>query len=202
MLASVLRARQMGTALTTIAAVSAATLLAGDNVIELRYGSGAGIPYATLLPALSGSIVAAAARTGVAEFEGVAARPLAVYRALALGIAVAWAVLWAVIAQPSLPGSPGDLAAVRNVAGFTGLGLLAAQVVGGRLAWIAPVGVAISALSLAGGTPQRAGEALLWPLAADHSVPAAAVALASFAAGVTLVLARGTREPVATEAEV
>jgi hypothetical protein len=189
---AVLRARQLPTTLAVIAAVSAVAPLAGTRVIEVRYGSGAGIPYATLIPALSGSLVAGSARTGVPELEHLAARSLVPYRALALAVAVGWAVGWAVVAQPSLPGSPGDVAAARNVLGFTGLGLLASLVVGARLAWVVPVSVVIAVLSLAGA---GSAEVLVWPIARDGSVAAAGVALVSFTAGAVLVVARGTREP-------
>jgi hypothetical protein len=189
---AVLRARQVHAALVVIAAVSGAALVAGDNVVELRYGSGAGIPYATLVPALSGSLVAGAAQTGAPELERLAARSLVPYRALALAVAVGWAVGWAVVAQPSLRGSPGDVAAARNVLGFTGLGLLASGVVAARLAWVVPVGVAIAVLSLAG---EASPDALVWPLARDGSAAAAVVALTSFAAGAALVVFRGTPGP-------
>lgn len=192
---AVLRARHLPAALVVMAVVSVLVmLLARDHMIELHYGSGAGIPYATLLPALSGGLVAGAAGTGVPELERLAARPLVPYRALALAVGTGWAVLWAVIAQPTLPGSPGDVAAARNVLGFTGLGLLASGVAGARLAWVAPMGVGIAVLSLAG---EASPAVLVWPIAPDGSVAAAAVALASFGAGAALVVVRGTREPVA-----
>jgi hypothetical protein len=190
-LLAVLRARHLPGTLVAIAVVSGAALLAGDRVIELRYGSGAGIPYATLIPAVSGGLVAGASGTGVPELERLAARSLVPYRALALAVGVGWAVLWAVIAQPSLPGSPGDVAAARNVLGFTGLGLLASGVVGARLSWVLPVGVAIAVLSLAGGASPGV---LVWPIARDGNAVAAAVALTCFAAGAVLVVLRGTRE--------
>jgi hypothetical protein len=193
-LLSVVRARQLPTTLAVIAAVSAVAPLAGTRVIEVRYGSGAGIPYATLIPALSGSLVAGAAGTGVPELERLAARSLVPYRALALALAVAWAVGWAVVAQPSLPGSPGDVAAARNVLGFTGLGLLASLVIGARLAWVVPVSVVIAVLSLAGAAPP---DVLVWPIAPDGNGTAAVVALVSFAAGAVLVVAFGTRQPAA-----
>jgi hypothetical protein len=185
--------------LVVIAAISGGSLLAGERVIELRYGSGAGIPYATLVPALSGGLVAGAAGTGVPEFERLAARSLVPYRALALAVGVAWAVVAAVVAQPSLPGSPGDVAAARNVLGFTGLGLLASGVVGARLAWVVPVGVGIAVLSLAGEASPEVlvwPGVLVWPIARDGSATAAVVALTCFAAGAILVVLRGPRETV------
>lgn len=191
---SFLRARSVGTSLAVIAAVSAVSLLAGENLIDLRVGSGAGVPYATLAPAMSGSLIAASARSGLFRQEQLASRNLWGPRAALLLGMVLWAAAWAAIAQPTLPHSPGDVAAVRNVVGFTGLGLIASRIVGGRLAWIAPISMAIAALTLASSSGQSRGAALVWPLTADGNVTAALVALTIFAVGAGVVIAQGTRE--------
>lgn len=191
---SFLRARSVGTSLAVIAAVSAVSLLAGENLIDLRVGSDAGVPYATLAPAMSGSLIAASARSGLFRQEQLASRNLWGPRAALLLGMVLWAAAWAAIAQPTLPNSPGDIAAVRNVVGFTGLGLIASSIVGGRLAWIAPISMAIAALTLASSSGQSRGAALVRPLTADGNVTAALVALTLFAVGAGVVIAQGTRE--------
>jgi hypothetical protein len=85
----------------------------------------------------------------------------------------------------------GTLGMLRNVAGLTGIGLLAAAVTGGALAWIGPMAylvVAELALVNAWVTPWT------WPARPPHDRGAAICAAAVLAAGLVVTTARGARD--------
>jgi hypothetical protein len=84
----------------------------------------------------------------------------------------------------------GTLALLRDLAGFTGIEVLAGAVLGGGLAWIGPLGylaVAMPALTGHWTTPW------LWPARPPHDHGAAICAGLVFAAGLAAVTARGAR---------
>jgi hypothetical protein len=189
-----LRARRQAAVAVGVALVGAVTLALGHRVFLLRYGSGASVPYATLTPAFSAGLVALSCRSGMHEWEQAAARPLAAYRAVSLGLVLGWAIVWTVLAQPAVPGSLGDAAAVRNLLGFVGIALGTGAAIGGRLAWVGPLVTAITVLSL-GSSVTGSNVLLVWPLAPDSNVAAWSAALLLFLAGTVLVVVKGTREP-------
>jgi hypothetical protein len=85
----------------------------------------------------------------------------------------------------------GTLGMLRNVAGLTGIGLLAAAVTGGALAWIGPMAylvVAELALVNAWVTPWT------WPARPPHDRGAAICAAVVLAAGLVVTTARGARD--------
>jgi len=89
-----------------------------------------------------------------------------------------------------LPG--GTLALLRNLAGMTGTGLLAAAVLGGAFAWIGPMAyLLVTEGALAGGwtTPW------IWPARPPHDVGGALCAYGLFAAGLAAVTLLGARDP-------
>ncbi|HWG61702.1 MAG TPA: hypothetical protein VG253_08320 [Streptosporangiaceae bacterium] len=88
----------------------------------------------------------------------------------------------------SLPG--GTLALLRNVAGATGIGLLAAAVVGGSLAWTGPMAyllLAETALSESWTTPWA------WPARPPHDTGAVICAALAFGSGVAITTVLGAR---------
>ncbi|HEX4061817.1 MAG TPA: hypothetical protein VHY58_12440 [Streptosporangiaceae bacterium] len=107
--------------------------------------------------------------------------------ALALA-AVAFGLLAAGGAGGYLPG--GSLALLRNFGGMTGIGLLAAAVLGGSFGWTGPMGyLLITEGALAGGwtTPW------IWPGRPAGDLGGALCAAAVFAAGLAAVTLLGTR---------
>ena len=87
----------------------------------------------------------------------------------------------------------GFLAMLRNVAGFTGVGLLSAAVLGGMLAWAGPMAyLVLTETMLAGG---RASP-WVWPTKPPHDLGAALCAAGVFAAGALLIMLRGARVSV------
>ena len=87
--------------------------------------------------------------------------------------------------------SGGSLDLLRNVAGLAGLGLLAAVVTGGLLAWTGPLGyVMLAEIGLVAGW----GSPLLWPGRPSHDLGGALCAGLVFAAGLVVTTVRGARD--------
>jgi hypothetical protein len=103
------------------------------------------------------------------------------------GIAIG--VLAAGATAAHLAGGAAGLA--RDLAGLTGIALLAAAVAGGALAWIGPIaylGVTLPALSGDWTTPW------VWPARPPHDRGAAICAALVFAAGAAVITVRGARD--------
>jgi hypothetical protein len=116
--------------------------------------------------------------------------------AAAVGLtAIAFGALAAGATGGSLPGGSatgGSLALLRNVAGITGFGLLAAVLLGGMLAWLGPMAyVLVTEVALQGPLPTTPW---VWPARPPHDLGAALCAGGVFAAGAVLITVRGARE--------
>ena len=115
---------------------------------------------------------------------------------LRLGAAILLtAAAFGALALGSTPGGlPGGIPALlRNVAGMTGTGLLAAAVLGGALGWAAPLAyLVLTEGAFAGSwtTPWA------WPTRPPHDLGGALCAGAVFAAGLLATLVRGARESI------
>jgi hypothetical protein len=89
-----------------------------------------------------------------------------------------------------LPG--GSLAMLRNLAGMTGVGLLAAAVIGGAFGWVGPMAyLLVTEGALAGSwtTPWE------WPARPSHDLGGALCACGVFAAGLVAITLFGARDP-------
>jgi len=90
----------------------------------------------------------------------------------------------------------GTLAAVRNVAGITGIGLLCAVAFGGGLAWAGPAGYLV--VGVFGLYTQWHHPALttpwIWPDRPPHDLGAAMCAALVFVLGITAITLRGARD--------
>jgi len=113
---------------------------------------------------------------------------------LALPVALAGAAVGALAAgSASAHLAYGCVGLVRDLAGFTGIALLAAAVLGGALSWIGPVaylGVTLPALSGGWATPW------IWPARPPHDRGAAICAALVFAAGAAVITVLGARDSV------
>jgi len=90
----------------------------------------------------------------------------------------------------TLPG--GVSALLRNLAGLTGTGLLAAAVLGGAFGWAGPMAYLLIALAALSGNPTTPW---VWPARPSHDLGAALCASAVFAAGIVAVTVFGARDP-------
>ena len=110
--------------------------------------------------------------------------------------AVAVAALAAAGTGAHLAGSTPEV--LRNVTGITGIGLLCAAALGGRLAWTGPVGYLLAGVY--GLYTQWHGVALttpwIWPARPPHDLGAALCAGLVFVLGTAVITLRGARDPV------
>jgi len=103
--------------------------------------------------------------------------------------AAAFGALAAGATGGNLPG--GSVALLRNLAGITGLGLLAAVVLGGMLAWASPMAYLLVTEVALEGNPATPW---VWPARPPHDLGGALCAAGVFAAGAVLITLRGPRE--------
>lgn len=91
----------------------------------------------------------------------------------------------------------GALDVLRNVTGITGIGLLGAAALGGRLAWTGPVGYLLAGVY--GLYSQWHGVAVstpwIWPARPPDDLGAALCAGLVFALGTAVIALRGARDP-------
>jgi hypothetical protein len=109
--------------------------------------------------------------------------------ALAL-TAAAFGALAAGATGGALPG--GALGLLRNLAGLTGTGLLAAAVLGGAFGWAGPMAYLLITETALSGNPTTPW---VWPARPPHDLGAALCASAVFAAGIVAVTVFGARDP-------
>jgi hypothetical protein len=92
----------------------------------------------------------------------------------------------------------GTLDVLRNLAGMTGIGLLCAAALGGRLAWVGPTGYLVAGAY--GLYTQWHGPALttpwIWPARPPHDVGAEICAALVFTIGIVITSVRGAHDPV------
>jgi hypothetical protein len=109
--------------------------------------------------------------------------------ALAL-TAAAFGALAAGATGGTLPG--GTLGLLRDLAGLTGTGLLAAAVLGGAFGWAGPMAYLLITETALSGNPTTPW---VWPARPPHDLGAALCASAVFGAGIVAVTVFGARDP-------
>lgn len=142
------------------------------------------------MPLAAAAIIGASTGSPFGESEAMASRPLGVVRAghpmgllLVAGLALALAGTWW-----NVPDGAWMLA--RNLAGFTGLALLAARVLGSGLCWVVPLGYAVLSLL----APQAgAAPAWAWSVRAAIDREATVIAFALLFAGLAIAALTHTR---------
>ena len=86
---------------------------------------------------------------------------------------------------------------LRNLAGMTGIGLLCAAALGGRLAWAGPTAYLV--VGVYGLQTQWHHPALttpwIWPARPPHDLGAAICAALVFTIGIVVTSVRGARDP-------
>lgn len=151
--------------------------------------SGAGARQLPLLiEAAAAAVVGVVTRSPFGEPERATGRWLPFLR---LGAAVALTALaFGALAAGSAAAhlDYGYLALLRDLAGMTGIALLAAAVAGGSLAWPGPLAYWALATSRDWTTPW------IWPDRPPHDLGAALCAALVFAAGTVVITVRGARD--------
>jgi hypothetical protein len=141
-----------------------------------------------LLEAAAAAVIGVVTRSPFGEPERATGRWLPVLRlgaAVALA-AAAFGALAAGSAAAHLDG--GYLGLLRDLAGMTGIALLAAAVAGGSLAWLGPLAFWALAMSRDWTTPW------VWPGRPPRDLGAALCAALVFAAGTAVITVRGARD--------
>lgn len=103
--------------------------------------------------------------------------------------AIAFGALAAGATAGGMPG--GTLALLRDVSGMTGIGLLAAALLGGAFGWIGPMAYL---LITEGALAHRSTTPWVWPTRPPHDYGGAICACLVIAAGLMLFTVRGARE--------
>jgi hypothetical protein len=102
---------------------------------------------------------------------------------------IAFGALAAGAAAGGMPG--GTLALLRNLGGMTGIGLLAAAVLGGAFGWTGPMAYL---LITEGALAHRSATPWVWPTRPPHDRGGVICACLVLAAGLALITVRGPRE--------
>jgi hypothetical protein len=150
-----------------------------------------------MFEAAAATVITVATASPLGEPERVTGRWLP-YLRLAVTLALTAAAAAALVAAGTgahLAG--GTLDVLRNLAGLTGIGLLCAPALGGRLAWIGPVGYLLPgdyALYTLWHHPALTTP-WLWPARPPHDLGGALCAALVFALGIALITLRGARDP-------
>lgn len=152
----------------------------------------AGQAVPLLIEAGAAAVIAISTYSPIGEPERATGRWLP-YLRLGTAVALTAAAAGALAAGAAAAGlSGGSLDLLRNVSGLTGLGLVAAAVTGGLLAWVVPLGYLMMAeigLTAGWSTP------LLWPGRPPHDLAGALCAGLVFLAGAAVTTVRGARDP-------
>lgn len=145
-----------------------------------------------LFPIFCGAILANATCSPFGEHERIASRSLVGLRTIQIAGLVSIAAAGLVAAVWAWPVLDAEALVIRNLAGFCGLGLLTAVVIGARLAWIVPVGYGLASFVV--GSESSSPWALTSsPASSDLAI---GIALAALAAGLVLICHYGARDSV------
>lgn len=161
--------------------------------------TGALIPMIILGTLTSACVVALTTHSPFGDVERTAARTLPPLRLGHIGALILWGALTLATGlltfdlEGAWPANP-LLMLLRDLAGFAGLALLAARLLGSGLSWTAPLVYAAILLVDVGtgvGAPLWA-----WPLRPGTDGASWSIALVMLATGLALVCSSGTRESV------
>ena len=179
-----LTSRHAAAALAVIAACAIALGFASRS-----HATGQVLPLS--IEAAAALVIATAMAGPFGDPERVAGRRLPYLRLTAV-MMLTGATVIVLVAGSATAHVPGEVPRImRDVAGLTGVGLLSAAAVGGGPAWTGPVTyLVIAQHSMADGwtTPWT------WPARPPGDLDAALCAALVFAAGTTVITARGPRE--------
>jgi len=188
LIALYLRSRLAGRIVALLVAVATLTWLwvwwTGSSAITLTL-----LPLA--MPLAGAALIGASTGSPFGESEATASRSLGPLRIGHLTGLLVVAVVALALAVVPWNVSDGAWTLVRNLAGFTGLALLAARVLGSGLSWAVPLGYAVLSLL----APQSGQiPAWAWSVRGATDRGAAVIATALLLAGLVLVARSGARD--------
>ena len=182
------RSRQVGPAGAGLASICLCTWLWGK---WLGIDDGALLAVLIISPLSAGAVLGGVTDSPFGEVEQIASRSLVGLRTIHVSGLLAFVAAGLVAATWSWDMNGASELALRNLAAFTGLSLLAALVVGGRLAWIVPVVYGLGSYALI-----DTGSIASWllPSTPAGTYRATATAIAVLLAGITLIALRGAHD--------
>ena len=186
-----LRSRHVLPAFAVVIGVNVAGVAIGSAEFHPTEDSAFGIPWLLFLPVVPAVAATLSLRSPTDTIDRVAARPLAGWRSAHLLVTIVPAIPGTILLNSVLAGPFGVMSGVRNLIGFTGLALLSAQLIEGRLCWLFPCGWSTAALTL--GDPRSTLPAWDWPVRYDDDFGAFVVAVLLLLSGAWTIV-RGTRE--------
>jgi hypothetical protein len=188
-----LRARRTGTSAVALLLLGLIQKPLGNAAIRLGSDRDFAIPWVVMVPVVSGAIIGTFTATAMGSWEFAAARSVQRGRAAHLALLLLIAMITTSWGTADLTGQFSNTTALRNVAGFTGLALLAATVFGSRLAWTLPMLIGLT--SLVSGVYEGRPAGWAWPIHGNGDPGADLTALLLLIAGATWIIRSGTREP-------
>ncbi|MFD5552213.1 hypothetical protein ACFWIA_00035 [Streptomyces sp. NPDC127068] len=187
-------------ALTGLVVALLVSVQAGRQVSlpQLRHLTDFSVPLAAVVPVAHAVVLASTVHSPMADLEHSAAQPMRRWRAVHMTAVLGYAVLLAVLPMAAGAGADVTVAAVRNVAGYLGLAMLGARLLGSGLAWVPPLAVLGPTLFLGVGWDNTV-EPWAWTLHGPWGTGAAVTAAALYAAGLLAVATAGPRRTERTE---
>jgi hypothetical protein len=184
-----LRSRLAFPALALLALIAGLCWLVGN-----RWGSQPDLILiaSIAVPLAAAVVVCATAGSPFGEIEQSLSQPLAGIRLSHLAGLLLVASLTLAIAATAWSGVDIEWRFARNLLGLTGLALLTVPLVGGRLSWIAPLTLTMTA-QLFARSGVSSWTALMWPTTAFENDRALIAALLLLAGGLATIYLRGPR---------
>ncbi len=194
-----LRSRRAGFAAVSLIAVAVFGWIGADWMLQLpQFGGASGyalIPAILLMPILSGCAIALTTPSPFGETERAVSRSLPALRLLHLGGLLLWAALTLAVVARHWAHPASELMLARNLAGFTGLALLGAWLLGGRLSWVIPIAYG-GVVTLTGRDAPNQFAWWAWSIRPGDDALAAFLAMAALVVGLAAVSLMGPRERV------
>jgi hypothetical protein len=184
-----LQSRRAGAALAVLAAVAAIAWWGLDR----SHTDGLEHVLLTVMPLGAAAVIGAGAGSPFGETERTASRSVPALRLGHLGGLLLIAALTLAMANRAEPAADTAWTLVRNGAGYAGLALLGARLLGARLAWVVPIayGLAVLVTEASGVPPERWW---MWPVEDAPDGSARASALLLLAVGLLAIVPTGARE--------
>lgn len=185
-----LRSRQVPRTLLLMAGIGIAAILwlSLDTAGEITL-----LMLPILAPLAAASVIGVATASPFGENEVIVSRPLWTWRLAHLMGLLLIGSLVVTLAVSSWDLPYVGQSVVRNLAGFAGLSLTAAWLLGSAISWSIPFAYAVFVLLL---PKPDAIPIWAWPLSAGNDLPASLAASALLLVGLCLVTWRGTRDNI------
>jgi len=182
------RSRQTRRTLIVLAATAAA--LRASQPVTKASGVFSGLTL-MLLTLAAASVIATSVRNPFGEPERTASSPLAALRLTHLALLTTTAAATTAVAGYTASYGTSTSAILRNLAGFTGIALLTAALLGAHLAWTAPLGYVMYCGAQLDAQSFNLGT---WPTLPASNHAATAIAICLLTAGIATVTAAGARD--------